>query len=195
MPPAPSPKKPLSKRPRGEARSALLDAAREEFLECGFEATDTNRIARRAGYAPQTFYRHFADKTAVFVTVYEVWIREELKALGTALLRKSGAASAASTILNHHRRFRLFRRSLRALAIVNPTVRAARTASRKHQAKALGGKAWQGLTTEQRYTALLAIERLADAAAEDELRDLGLSRAAEKRMLAALLIKLGVAEA
>src|SRR5688572_2853570 len=61
-------------RERGAARGALLDAARAEFDEAGFEGTDTNRIARRAGYAPQTFYRHFADKTTIFVETYHRWV-------------------------------------------------------------------------------------------------------------------------
>src|SRR4051812_9867208 len=59
--------KPPVTRERGAGREALLEAARAEFDESGFEGTDTNRIARRAGYAPQTFYRHFTDKTAIFI--------------------------------------------------------------------------------------------------------------------------------
>jgi AcrR family transcriptional regulator len=39
----------------------LIAAAAAEFNEFGFSGTDTNRIARRAGYAPQTFYRWFKD--------------------------------------------------------------------------------------------------------------------------------------
>ena len=64
-------------RERGAAREALVVAARAEFDECGFEGTDTNRIARRAGYAPQTFYRNFADKTAIFVETYQRWLAVE----------------------------------------------------------------------------------------------------------------------
>src|ERR1700679_2017991 len=52
---------------RGETSSRLVDAGAKEFAECGFQGTDTNKIARRAGFAPQTLYRWFDDKTAIFL--------------------------------------------------------------------------------------------------------------------------------
>jgi AcrR family transcriptional regulator len=58
---------PLKK--RGDGRSVLIAAARLEFEEFGFEGTNSNAIARRAGYAPQTFYRHFEDKREIFLAV------------------------------------------------------------------------------------------------------------------------------
>ena len=48
----------------------LIAAAAAEFREAGFAGTDSNRIARRAGFAPQTFYRWFKDKTEIFIAVY-----------------------------------------------------------------------------------------------------------------------------
>src|SRR5215470_8598720 len=54
----------------------LVRAAAREFNEHGFLGTDTNRIARRAGFAPQTFYRWFGDKTEIFIKVYEQWQRD-----------------------------------------------------------------------------------------------------------------------
>src|SRR6185369_10383352 len=98
---------------RGAARDALLAAARKEFDEAGFEGTDTNRIARRAGYAPQTFYRHFHDKTAIFVEIYNKWFEDEWKDLEKA--HGKGADGAARVLLDHHARHREFRRSLRRL--------------------------------------------------------------------------------
>jgi len=52
---------PKPKRKRN-TRQDLVEAAIAEFETVGFEGTNTNRIARAAGYAPQTFYRHFDDK-------------------------------------------------------------------------------------------------------------------------------------
>ena len=52
-----------------------------EFIESGYAGTDTNRIARRAGFAPQTFYRWFADKTAILRAV-----SHDLRSPLTALL-------------------------------------------------------------------------------------------------------------
>jgi AcrR family transcriptional regulator len=64
---------PSSKRSRDpqESRRALLKAAAKIFNSEGYFATDSNRIARAAGYAPGTFYTHFADKRAIFLAVYE----------------------------------------------------------------------------------------------------------------------------
>jgi AcrR family transcriptional regulator len=55
---------------RGGTSARLVEAAAKEFAECGFEGTDTNKIARRAGFAPQTLYGWFEDKTAIFLVVY-----------------------------------------------------------------------------------------------------------------------------
>src|SRR5580700_11183701 len=102
-------------------QAALLDAAEALFNAHGFEGTDTNRIARAAGFAPQTFYRHFEDKRAVFLAVYERWWKGE-----SAALTKSGggeppsAEAAARIALAFHTKWRGFRRSLRHLAIVDP---------------------------------------------------------------------------
>jgi AcrR family transcriptional regulator len=56
--------------PKPSTRERLVQAAAAEFREQGFAGTDTNRIARRAGFAPQTFYRWFTDKTEIFIAVY-----------------------------------------------------------------------------------------------------------------------------
>src|SRR5580692_1296371 len=94
---------------------ALLDAAEAEFNVRGFEGTDTNRIARAAGFAPQTFYRHFEDKRAVFLAVYERWWKGESAALEKAADAgepPSGEA-AARIALAFHTKWRGFRRALR----------------------------------------------------------------------------------
>ncbi len=158
-------------------RARLIAAAQAEFNARGFHGTDTNRIARHAGYAPQTFYRHFPDKTAAFLAVYDGWWRAEAEAVGLALAGskgKGGMLAAARIVLEFHERWRGFRRSLRHLAVEDPRVRKARAVARKAQvlrwkkAGAAGSKAALA-------AALLGAERLCDAAAEGELADLGLS--------------------
>ncbi|MBW4331951.1 TetR/AcrR family transcriptional regulator [Stakelama sp. CBK3Z-3] len=47
-------------------RRALLDAALHTFLEYGFADTRMSDVAKRAGLAKGTIYRHFDDKTALF---------------------------------------------------------------------------------------------------------------------------------
>src|SRR5271155_2608583 len=101
----------VRKRPLRDAaatRAALLDAAEVEFNAHGFEGTDTNRIARAAGFAPQTFYRHFEDKTAIFVAVYERWWQAEAVSL-QASVRALDAEAAARIALAFHTKWRGFR--------------------------------------------------------------------------------------
>ena len=167
--------KPASPPPPGATRDKLVEAAGQEFNAHGFFGTDTNRIARRAGFAPQTFYRHFADKTDVFIAVYERWQADERRAIGAALrARPEGVAAEtaiAAVAVEHHQAWRGFRRSLRLLAIEDARVRAARNAGRAAQLRALPSA--PGTSYARRLAALLTLERLSDAAADDEIGDMG----------------------
>jgi len=188
------PRKPVPRNPE-ETRAGLIDAAEAEFNAHGFHGTDTNRIARRAGYAPQTFYRHFADKTAVFIAVYDRWWKDEIAALGRALERKSteqSAQRAARIVMGFHVRWRGFRRSLRHLALEDPNVRAARIAARIAQMARLRAMPGNGRpqSDAELVGALLTIERLCDAAAEGELADLGLSARAATALVARAMSEL-----
>ena len=42
-------------------------------------------IAREAGYAPASFYKHFDDKTAILLAVYENYVRLEWEGLRAAM--------------------------------------------------------------------------------------------------------------
>lgn len=176
-------------RPRGAGREALIEAARAEFDRAGFEGTDTNRIARRAGYAPQTFYRHFADKTAIFLAVYDRWLEDELRDVDRATAR--GPLAAARVLVQHHSTHRQFRRSLRRLTVMDSTVRQARAASREHQVELLGAGAFHAIDRIARIGLIFCIERIADAAADGELKDLGLGVKAQAELLARVIQKLG----
>ena len=48
-----------------DARGRLERAALELFVERGYEQATVTEIARRAGLAQRTFFRHFADKREV----------------------------------------------------------------------------------------------------------------------------------
>lgn len=52
-------------RNKQENRQAILDAARDCFLEIGYEATSIRDVIRRTGLASGTFYNYFADKPAL----------------------------------------------------------------------------------------------------------------------------------
>ena len=92
-------------------------AAAAAFNAHGFHGTDTNKIARAAGFAPQTFYRHFEDKLAIFIAVYEAWQESERTAVRAAAREPDPDAAIARTSVQHHRNWRGFRRSLRLLAL------------------------------------------------------------------------------
>lgn len=172
---------PTPRRP-AETREALIDAAWSAFEEDGYDETNSNKIAARAGFAPQTFYRHFENKAAIFLAVYARWVREEQAALDD--LRD--AEKAARFAIRHHRRSRNFRRALRQLSLSEPSIRAARAASRRAQIAQLRMRLshLSHLDDADLAARLLTIERLTDACAEGEFADLGVSAAAAEALLA-----------
>jgi AcrR family transcriptional regulator len=65
-----------------ENRRALIEAAREVFAESGF-AAPLSAVARRAGVGQGSLYRHFPDRIALAVAVFDENI-EDLEALAAA---------------------------------------------------------------------------------------------------------------
>jgi AcrR family transcriptional regulator len=49
-----------------ERRTAIVEAAMDEFIARGFAATRLDDVAKRAGVAKGTIYLHFADKESLF---------------------------------------------------------------------------------------------------------------------------------
>ena len=171
-----------------DTRQRLIEAAALEFNERGFAGTDTNRIARRAGFAPQTFYRSFADKTAVFIAVYRSWEDTEGAMLADLLARRASSKRLVEAVVAHHRAHRIFRRSLRQLSLDDPAVRRARADSRKRQLERI--REWQqrpAADLESLAIRLLTMERLADALADDEFEDLGFRPRAVENALAEII--------
>lgn len=165
-------------------RDRLTEAAAQAFNTTGFHGTDTNRIARAAGYAPQTFYRHFTDKMDIFIAVYEGWQASEREALAKASRGGAAPSAMARILIEYHARWKVFRRSLRLLAVEDDKARAARTASRERQLvdlMRLPGNA--GRNRADLFAALLRVERLCDAAADGEFADQGI---AESIMIASI---------
>src|SRR5918992_4224749 len=52
-------------RERVETRQKILDAAREMFVENGYEATTMRAIAEKIKYTPTAIYHHFENKEAL----------------------------------------------------------------------------------------------------------------------------------
>lgn len=174
-----------------ETRAKLVAAAAKEFNRHGYYGTDSNKIARRAGFSPQTFYRWFRDKTEIFVAAYRVWEDEEREMLAKLIAARAPGADVIEAAVAHHRAYRIFRRSLRTLSYDDPDVRAMRAQSRLRQIESI--KTWNKSTrrsTEEIATILLQMERLADALAENEFADLGLDEKTAKAALAGLQLSL-----
>jgi AcrR family transcriptional regulator len=56
---------PLVERKQRQARQRIIEAARELFLERGFDGVSVGDIAERAEVGRTTFFRHFGDKQEV----------------------------------------------------------------------------------------------------------------------------------
>ncbi|WP_175924181.1 TetR/AcrR family transcriptional regulator [Burkholderia latens] len=55
-------------------RAAIIDAAIEEFLAAGYDATSMDRIAARADVSKRTVYNHFPGKEALFAAIlHQLW--------------------------------------------------------------------------------------------------------------------------
>lgn len=164
-----------------------MAAAAQELELRGFFGTDTNRIARAAGYAPGTFYKHFADKQAVFLAVYDEWIAKQWEGVATIAADAKTPAEKAARMGDHviaqHRAWPGLRASLRALVVLEPEVRKAFRKSRRRQ---LAIMSEMGLADPlANEVLLLTVERIADAIADGELAELGLSEAAAREHLIA----------
>jgi TetR/AcrR family transcriptional repressor of nem operon len=60
---------------RGDARTRLLEAARDEIRRRGFSATTVDELCRAAGVTKGAFFHHFDSKEALGVAAAEYWAR------------------------------------------------------------------------------------------------------------------------
>ncbi len=189
---------PLSPRlPRGspsETRERLVHAAAVAFNRDGYEGTDSNRIAREAGYSPGTFYKHFVDKRAAFLAVYEEWVAREWRDISKSVAGPGSAQDRAEHIveifLEHHARWRRFRASLSVLVASDPQVRDFYRAQRRRQLSLLARmRKASGAPGSREADALLlfTLERTADAFAEGEPEALELRPGSLRSLIVALV--------
>jgi len=191
---ATSARKPRKARDAGESRRLLIEAAAQIFNSDGFHGTDTNRIAKAAGYTPGTFYTHFPDKRTIFLEVYRTWVDTELVDIAADLKLKGAdrMERLARTILNHHKRWKTFRASLRALYAIDPEIRTARLAQRARQIDAIASISKEaGRESPGRsriFCDLLTVEAICDSIADGNLQTL---RIRESEMFRILVEKIG----
>ena len=170
--------------PRGrpaDTRARLVSAAAAVFNRVGYHGTDSNRLARAAGYAPGTFYKHFPDKRAILLAAYDAWVTTEWRTIGATLRATPSTAERAERIvafaLAHHRRWRGLRASLRALVATDPVARRFHRAQRRRQLDLLADLRRGSATRDRRADdaiLLFTLERTLDAVAEGELAALGI---------------------
>ncbi len=151
--PSGKPRRPKRGAP-ADTRERLVAAAAAVFNRDGYHGTDSNRLARAAGYAPATFYKHFADKRAILLAAYEAWVTSEWRSIAAVLRGSPSAADRAERIvtfvLGHHRRWKGLRASLRALIATDPVVRRFHRAQRRRQLEILAGMRRSARTIDAR---------------------------------------------
>jgi AcrR family transcriptional regulator len=176
-----------------ETRRRLVAAAAATFNKVGFDGTDSNRIARAAGYAPGTFYKHFDDKRAIFVAVYREWVASEWRDIRAAVAaggsRRARAERIVDAFVAYHRKWRGFRASLRAVVATDAAVRAQYREQRRLQLEMLvdldGGA--RRRSREDDALLLFTTERAADALADGEAAALELDADALRAHLVAVV--------
>lgn len=114
-------------------KDALVKAAAKEFNTNGYFNTDTNRIARTAGYAPGTFYKYFQNKQQVFLSAYRNWVAAEWATIGGLKENQATTADMIAAVLAHHKKWKQFRADLRALAATDPEIKNLQNKLRRQQ--------------------------------------------------------------
>lgn len=160
-----------------ETAARFVDAALVVFNRDGYFGTDSNALARAAGYSPATFYKHFDDKRALFIAAYERWVHDEWQEI-EAIVAAGGpplklARRLVAAIIAQHQRARGLRASLRVLVHSDATVRTAFLAQRREQLarmRVLGGARHSRAADA---LVMLTLERVSDAIADGELHALG----------------------
>jgi AcrR family transcriptional regulator len=167
-----------------QTRERLLSAAAVIFNRAGYHGTDSNRIAKEAGYAAGTFYKHFKDKREVFLAVYETWITSEWAAIDAELAAGRKLDEIARRLvqlsIDFHTRWRGLRASLTELVLIDAEVRRFYRKQRRRQLDIIAKlRSHLGIPARPREADaihLFTTERVFDAIAQGELRALGLNR-------------------
>jgi AcrR family transcriptional regulator len=78
--------------PAGERRTAILDAAMQEFAARGFHGASIDEIARAAGISKALIYEHFPSKEELHVELIERHAGELFRRLAASAGREPGPA-------------------------------------------------------------------------------------------------------
>ena len=182
--------KTIAARPRRgspeQTRERLITAAADQFNRCGYHGTDSNTIAKEAGYATGTFYKHFRDKREIFLAAYDRWLTAQWKEISDTLSEMRNAEETARLLVDvsikFHTEWRGLRASLMELVFSDPEARKFFRTQRRRQLDLIVELrirfALPARTSEQDAVHLYMTERVFDAIGQGEIQSLGLDKGA-----------------
>ena len=186
-----------------QTRARLIQTAAQLFNERPYWEADSNEIAKAAGYSTGTFYRHFKDKREIFIAAYREWVAEEWASIESQLSPAQTPGEtidrASDALIEHHRRWRVFRGNLRALVTYDEELRELthslrrETLEKMNLVRRLHGQPERDLEREAIHA--LMFERICDALADGDFKSLGCSveaaQAAFRSMMRTYLLDQG----
>jgi AcrR family transcriptional regulator len=82
---------------QAQTRQALLDAARDVFLERGFEGASVEQIAAAAGFTRGAFYSNFSSKEELFAELVQQQVFEHYRDMARSRLAAGDSRSLRET--------------------------------------------------------------------------------------------------
>ncbi len=101
-------------------RARLLHAAAEVIQEGGWGSASVGAIAKRAGVAAGTLYRHFPSKAELFLEVFRTASQREMAAMRSADTAATGMAERFDAIVGTYARRALHNRRLAWALVYEP---------------------------------------------------------------------------
>ncbi len=176
-------------------RERLLGSARELLEVGGYSAASVSAVARRAGVADGTLYRHFASKAELFVEVFRAAAERELGAMAEAGRPPGTVGERLERVVETFARRALHNRRLAWALVyepVDPVVDAERLAYRREYRAAMAALLREGIAAGELpdQDADLAAAALVGAIAEalvGPLSPLGGAQPSEEAIVESLL--------
>jgi AcrR family transcriptional regulator len=106
--------------PESGTRARLVHAAAEAIQEGGWGSASVGAIAKRAGVAAGTLYRHFPSKAELFLEVFRAVSERELAAMTTAQTAVTGMAERFEAVVGTYARRALRNRRLAWALVYEP---------------------------------------------------------------------------
>ena len=91
-----------TRQPKAEREAAILEAARREFEEKGYDGAKVADIAKRVGVVEGTIFHYFRNKRALVVSVMENFYADITTEQEIGLSRVQGARNRLHYIIRHH---------------------------------------------------------------------------------------------